>query len=52
MLVIDGLEKPTLLRFAHFHIYLEVLIECGAFIFCVYRYIISMLSIISISLLF
>lgn len=34
----DGLGKWILLRLDHFGICLEVLIECGVFSFCVYRY--------------
>lgn len=34
---IGGLAKLILLKYDHFGIFLEVLIECGAFMFYVYR---------------
>jgi len=37
MLQTGGVEKLILLKYAHFGMYLEVLIECGAFIYSVYR---------------
>jgi len=37
MMTNGGWEKLTLLRSAHFGMYLEVLTECGAFIYYVYR---------------
>lgn len=38
LIEIGGLGKLILLKYAPFGIFSEALIECGLFIFCVYRY--------------